>query len=333
MYKKINYYSPTDRKLLKYLKNHTNKDEGLSIKHISKHLDLNENQIVRSIEKLHLLYSMGVKGDKIYILNTPIDRIIPLEYEDNLKHLNSYSYYFDEIDSTNDFLKKQSFDNIITHGTIAVAEHQICGKGQSNRHWEDKPQMSILMSIFLELNLDVSSMLLLSSAVGLAVCNTIRKKCFINPLIKWPNDIYISEKKCAGILVEGSIMQSTLQNAIIGIGLNVNYELNDFPTDIRNKATSLRIETKTIYNRLNLLNELIKDIDNYIAMIIDGKDKEIIERINKILYQKGKTVIYKGNRYLIDSVNIQGKLVLNKIPSGESIEISSSGELEYVDGY
>lgn len=330
----IKAYTPMDRKIIKYIKKHSNRNKSLTINNILKHLNLTqEEEIIKSIERLNNIYTIDIKENKLFLINTPVDRALPLEFDDDLNHFNSLSYYTEEVTSTNGFLKQLAKENKIKHGAILITEHQTDGRGQLNRVWEDKTFMSILMSTFLDLNINIEKVLLLSATVGLALSKTIKGHCSLNPQIKWPNDVYISGKKCAGILVEGSIMQTVLQHAIIGIGIDVNYELDDFPVNIRNLATSLRIETRIINNRMRLLNEFIKYLDKYITLLLDGKHEEIANKVNKILYHRGEVIIYKGDRYLVDSINPKGELVLSKIPGGEKLEISSTGDLEYAYGY
>lgn len=331
--KKVKSYNKNDRELIKYVKASSERDKGIPLKKLSKQFNITIEQISNSIEKLSSIYSLEVEDDKVKLINTPIDRTLPLEYDGGLKHLNSHSFYFENIESTNTFMKKLATEGLAQHGDIITTEHQTQGRGQKNRNWEDKPFMSILASVFMKTNVDIESTLLLSSMMGLAVSDAINEHYDIETEIKWPNDIYIEGKKCAGILIEGSILQTMFEYIIAGMGINVNYEYNDLPPNVRSTATSLRIETGMIINRMKLFNALMKNIDKYLDMLIEGNTEEIANKVTKILHHRGGAVIYKGQKYLVDYVSPQGKLVLSKVPDGGKVELLSAGELEYAYGY
>lgn len=331
---KITAYTSNDRKLLRYIKKNADKTKGVSLKNLNKNLNLRKEQIKDSIERLNSIYSIDIKDDeKVYLMSTPIDRVIPIEYEDGLNHFKAKSYYFEEIETTNGFLKQLALKNKLEHGTIAVTEHQTNGRGQVGKAWADKPFMSILMSAFLKIDMSIEYVQLLSTTIGLAVAETIQEHTLLEPTIKWPNDVYISGRKCAGILVEGSMMQSRLEHAIVGLGINVNYESNDFPSSVRSIATSLRMETRVIHNRMKLLNELMPKLDEYITKLENGDIEEIVNKISKLLYHRGEVLIYKGERYVIEKINNKGELVLSHVPDGEKLNISSAGDLQYAYGY
>ncbi|MFW5799338.1 MAG: biotin--[acetyl-CoA-carboxylase] ligase, partial [Spirochaetota bacterium] len=315
-------------------KANSNKNNGVSIKNLTKKLELSNEQIMKSIDKLKSLYSINDKDtNNIYFANSHIDRSFPLEFDSGLNHINSDAYYYENIDSTNSFFKILMIKDNIKHGSVIVTEHQTKGRGQKNRLWEDKPFLSLLLSVFLKLNMNISNLLLLSPTIGLAVSETIVKHCSLDTEIKWPNDIYVSGRKCAGILVESSVLQSNIENAIIGIGINANYQEDDLPQNIKNLATSLRIETGIINNRMKILNELLVHLDNYLTMLFEGRNEEIANKVSKILHHRGNVVIYKDTRYMIDSINTKGELVLiNMSNNEEKIAISSAGDLEYAYG-
>ncbi len=331
--KKISSYNKNDRELIKHVKMSPERDKGVSFKKLSKHLNIPTEQISSSIDRLSSLYSLEVEDGRVKLLNTHIDRTLPLEYDGNLKHLNSRSFYFENLESTNTFMKKLATEGLAQHGDVVTAEHQTQGRGQKSRIWEDKPFMSVIASVFLKTNVDIESTLLLSSMMGLAVSETINDHYAIETEIKWPNDVLINGKKCAGILIEGSILQTVFEYVIAGVGINANYEINDLPPNLRSTATSLRIETGMIINRMKLFNALMNNIDKYLSLMTDGNTEEIANKISKRLHHRGDVVIYKGHKYIIDFVSPQGKLVLSKVPDGEKVELLSSGELEYAYGY
>jgi BirA family biotin operon repressor/biotin-[acetyl-CoA-carboxylase] ligase len=326
-------FSPDDRKIIKHIKSNADRNNGVSIKNISKQTNLNVNKINKSIEKLNRIYSIDINDGKVFITNDHIDRAFPTEFSDDLLYLNSDTFYEDSVESTNSILKKLAVENKLNSGTVLVTEHQTKGRGQTGKSWFDIELASVLMSCYLNLNLNIDTVQIIPTAVGLALSDTITKHCAVDTEIKWPNDIYIDGRKVAGILLEGSIMQNKLEYAIIGIGINVNYEENQFPPDLRNKSTSLRIETNKIINRMKILNKLIENIDGYIDLLMKGEQQLISNKANKILHHRGNVVLYGKDKYLVDSINKYGKLSLTRLNDGHKIELTSSGDIEYAYGY
>jgi BirA family transcriptional regulator, biotin operon repressor / biotin---[acetyl-CoA-carboxylase] ligase len=326
-------FSPEDRKVIRHIKSVADRNNGVSLKNISKNTELNLVKIEKSIDNLSRIYSLDLKDEKVYLANSHIDRAFPLEFSEELRYLNSKTYYEESVDSTNSILKKLAVDNNIDTGTIIVAEHQTKGRGQTGKSWFDLEFASIIMSCFLKLDINIDMVQIIPITVGLALAETINKHCAVESEIKWPNDILINNRKVAGVLLEGSIMQNKLEYAIIGIGINVNYQENQFPSDLKNKSTSLRIETNRINNRLNILNELIENLDQYIYTLMNGENQLIANRANKLLHHRGNVVLYKGDKYIIDSINPSGKLLLTGLNDGNRIEINSSGDIEYAYGY
>jgi BirA family biotin operon repressor/biotin-[acetyl-CoA-carboxylase] ligase len=120
------------------------------------------------------------------------------------------------------------------HGTLVTADEQSAGRGRQGRVWTAPPKSAVLMSVVLR---EVSETLPLAAAV--AVCEACECEAGVGCSIKWPNDVWINEKKVAGILVEGRPQEGW---AVLGIGLNVWIGTDDFPPELRDTATSLLIE-------------------------------------------------------------------------------------------
>lgn len=131
---------------------------------------------------------------------------------------------FDEISSTNDWLLEQIATKKFVEGTVVFAQHQYKGKGQRGASWSAQDLKSLTFSVLLKpVFLPVSNVYDLSICVALAVFDCLNE---LRPgfKIKWPNDIYFEGQKIAGVLIENQISKSKYQNAVVGIGLNVNQE-------------------------------------------------------------------------------------------------------------
>ena len=129
-----------------------------------------------------------------------------------------------EIDSTNNYANRLIMSKQAVEGTVVLAHSQKEGRGQGGNSWESEAGKNVLMSIILFPEfLAVENQFLISKIVSLALVELIENETD-NVSIKWPNDIYVGNKKIAGILIENSVKGCILHSAVLGIGLNVNQE-------------------------------------------------------------------------------------------------------------
>jgi BirA family transcriptional regulator, biotin operon repressor / biotin---[acetyl-CoA-carboxylase] ligase len=135
--------------------------------------------------------------------------------------------HFRQTDSTNERARDLALGGA-PHGTLVTADEQIAGRGRQGRVWAATPRSAVLMSLVLR---DLREALPLAAAV--AVCEALP----VQAAIKWPNDVWLGGRKVAGILVEGRPQEGW---AVLGVGLNVATE--ELPPELRNTATSLRLE-------------------------------------------------------------------------------------------
>ncbi len=143
-----------------------------------------------------------------------------------------------ETDSTNNEASRHYAT--AADGEVWVAEFQRAGKGQQNNSWESEAGKNLLFSIFLRpQRLRAAEQFRLSQAVSLAVCEALREEGLM-AVIKWPNDIYVGEKKIVGMLIEQHVMGEYVTSAVAGIGLNVNQ--TEFDPTLPN-PTSLSLAT------------------------------------------------------------------------------------------
>ena len=131
-------------------------------------------------------------------------------------------------DSTNERAKELAAAGA-PHGTLVTADEQTAGRGRQGRVWTAPPRSAVLMSVVLR---ELHETLPLNAAV--AVCEALPAEA----AIKWPNDVWIDRRKVAGILVEGRPQEGW---AVLGIGINVTVDGSDFPAELRELATSLRL--------------------------------------------------------------------------------------------
>ncbi len=156
------------------------------------------------------------------------------------------------------------------HGLAIFAESQTRGRGRLDRKWQSDTAESILCSVILS-KLDLSANLL-SLTAAVACAETIGTSA----KIKWPNDIMISDKKIAGILIEAKI--TAYGNAfIVGVGINCHQQIKDFPSDIAKIATSVDIETKSQCDRNMIARKFLISLENWLDIALD-KPAMVIDR-------------------------------------------------------
>lgn len=175
--------------------------------------------------------------------------------------------YFDKINSTNEYLKKEA--QRLRHGTVVIADEQYLGRGRMGKSWETKAGTALCMSILLK-PIDIDNMTLLPIICAVAVRRAILKMCELKCAVKWLNDIVITNKKLCGILCESKIMGDEI-GIICGIGLNVAQSPDFFKDRYLPYATSLFIETGKLFRLENLASAILNEFEPlYNQMLIKG---------------------------------------------------------------
>ncbi len=144
-------------------------------------------------------------------------------------------------------------------GAVYLAEEQTAGRGRSNHSWFSERGTGIYSSFLLHPPMTPAESLWLSLIAGVAVQDAIRETTGLTADIRWPNDLLIHDKKFAGILTEMSSEASKVHHAVIGIGINVNQAA--LPEELRESATSLRLEAGREFSRVEITAALIRALD------------------------------------------------------------------------
>lgn len=210
---------------------------------------------------------------------------------------------FDTLDSTNLYLKQNY--NQYDEFTVITTDNQTKGKGRMQRIWNSNKD-DLTFSILLKPNIDSSNLPLISLITGASLCNVINK--YIKSQIKWPNDILVNSKKLAGILVEG-IYSNKTEAIIVGIGINVNSV--DFPSDLIIKATSLKKELNKDINKDDLLNEIIKEFISLYNKFLNN-DNTYINIVKNNNYLKNKKVYINNNEVEVLDITNKGNLLIKE---------------------
>lgn len=153
-------------------------------------------------------------------------------------------HWFDTIDSTNTAAKQMAREGA-PHGTVLVAGHQSAGRGRMGRSFSSEAGMGVYLSVILRPACKPEQLMHLTCAAGVAMCQAVENCCSIRPQLKWINDLVANNRKLGGILTELSVNPATgmVDFAVVGIGINCAQDETDFPTEIQQIATSLKLLT------------------------------------------------------------------------------------------
>lgn len=234
-------------------------------------------------------------------------------------HKNLTIKWYKELDSTN--VKAIEELNSSTEGTVWIADYQSAGRGQRGNSWESQTSMNLTFTLLLQpLFLSPFKQFLISKIASLGVVNYLKLKG-VEAKIKWPNDIYVNDKKICGMLIEHTICGDKLAASIIGIGFNLNQKC--FNSDAPN-PTSLTNITKEVYDREFELNSILDSIMSIYNKLQDCGEQAIDELYKERLYRLNEL----SNFIKIDK-DAPANIPVEKIDKGSLIK----GEIVGVDEY
>ncbi|MFH2011505.1 MAG: biotin--[acetyl-CoA-carboxylase] ligase [Pseudomonadota bacterium] len=249
-----------------------------------------------------------------YRLTTPPDKLIPLEIKAGLKtsFVGQEILYYLKTESTN-LIARNLAMNGAREGTLVTAEEQTKGRGRLSRSWLSPSYKNILMSIIFRPKVQPSQVFSLTMLTSLAIVKAIKNITVLDPLIKWPNDIYIGGKKIGGILTEFSAEQDQINFVIVGVGLNVNFDPSIYP-EIGDTSTSISKALGKEISRVKLLRSILEEIEKGYNLFKEGKITQIRNEwdTHSLLTGKPVKVTSFGNTEegIAESVDEDGYLIL-----------------------
>ncbi len=247
-------------------------------------------------------------------LKNSIDIINPEKLRDSLKtsYIGRKILYFPSIESTNTMAVELSKKGE-SEGTVVIADEQTRGKGRLGRQWLGAANKNILMSVIFRPQLETNGLFYITMLTSAAIVKAIKKTTGIKADIKWPNDIYIGNKKAAGILTEMDAGEGRTNYVVVGIGLNVNFNPSDYP-EIREIATSLLLEGGREYSRARLLTNILEEIEKRYDLLKNGKFGRIYGewKRSSIILGRHVKILLPGHTVegIAESVGPDGTLIL-----------------------
>lgn len=263
------------------------------------------------------IQSIRKKG---YVLTGSPDRVNAANIHKQLK-TKSYGrivqYY--ESCATTQSIAHDAAQNGAPDGTLIVSEEQTAGKGRLSRPWSSAARKGVWMSLIIRPSLMPQEAPQMTLVTAVAIVRAIEEIVGLEATIKWPNDIMIDGKKMTGILTELQSDPDRVKAIIIGIGMNINHEKDDFPDEIQEIATSLKLQSGKETDRARLIAEILSFLEIYTEMYVKhgfGPIKLLWEGYSNTAGKRIKAVM------------------LNETVEGIALGISEEGllEVELADG-
>jgi BirA family biotin operon repressor/biotin-[acetyl-CoA-carboxylase] ligase len=229
----------------------------------------------------------------------------------------------DTVDSTNNYAKEMSKTMKNTDGVVVFSEEQTTGRGIYNNTWFSEAGKNLTFTIIhIPDNLSAEKQFYLSKATSLGICDFL--ETHVQPVfIKWPNDIYIKDKKIAGILIENTLSGDRIKHSFIGIGLNINQI--SFPNNIPN-PTSLQKITKKQYDIPKMLRYLLCSIEIRLTELYTEAYEYLDEQYRDKLY-----LLKSRHRFHVGKDRIEG-MIIDVETNGRLIIKDATGN-NYTFGY
>jgi BirA family transcriptional regulator, biotin operon repressor / biotin---[acetyl-CoA-carboxylase] ligase len=208
--------------------------------------------------------------------------------------------HYRSTDSTNERARELAAAGA-PHGTVVTADRQSAGRGRQGRPWSAPPRSSVLMSLVVRDLHEGHGLLPLAAAV--AACEATESVAPVECAIKWPNDVWIGRRKLAGILIEGRAQEGW---AVVGIGLNVATAREEFPEELRDTATSLRIERGSPPEVEVVLSALVEALDRRLG----DRPEEVIAAWRSRDALRGERVRWRGGEGTAAGIDAAGALLV-----------------------
>jgi len=229
----------------------------------------------------------------------------------------------DQVDSTNNYAMGRIHEGLARNGEAWFARVQTDGKGQRGKAWKSNINENLLMSVIIRPPqfLKISSFYLqaLVSVVSARFLSEITQS---SCLIKWPNDLYLNDRKAGGILIENNIRGTHWNWAIIGIGININQ--SSFPLEAKNPCSVFEITQKR-FDPVLLAKTLHAQLWEAVSLLSAEKEAEYMNAYNKLLYRREELVKLKKGNHLFEAV-------IKKVDNTGRLEVLQPDKQSYIHG-
>jgi BirA family biotin operon repressor/biotin-[acetyl-CoA-carboxylase] ligase len=279
-----------DEEILRLLRGRS--PQFLSGEEISLRLKVSRTAVWKRIGKLKALgYEIEASTHSGYRLIGSPDLLTPSEIKPMLKTkwLGKAIHHFGTLDSTNAEAYRLALKGA-EEGEVVISESQEKGKGRLGRQWFSPPFLNLYLSVILRPKIPPHQASLITLMAAVATADAIRHFSGLLPLIKWPNDILLRDRKIAGLLNEIHSEIDRIHFVILGIGVNLNTDESMFSKDIRAAATSLRIEMGQTVSRKVFLQVLLQELERWYSIFLNEGSAAILKAWRSRAHIKGRRV-------------------------------------------
>ncbi|MEZ4600421.1 MAG: biotin--[acetyl-CoA-carboxylase] ligase [Syntrophotaleaceae bacterium] len=280
----------TGEQILKLFHDHAG--EYLSGERISRDLGISRTAVWKRIEQMRSLgYRIDAVPSRGYRLASTPDILLPEEIRNGLdiRRIGREIIFFSSTDSTNNRAHELALKGA-SEGTVVLADAQTAGKGRLGRRWESPPGVNLYASVVLRPAIPphhASQLTFLSAA---AVARSVAQCSGLPPSVKWPNDVLLRGRKVAGLLNEIDAETERIHYLILGIGVNLNMQPDQFPPDLRYPATSLAMETGNKMERLPFVRALLENLDRLYELYLQRGFAEVLPAWQEFFEMAGREV-------------------------------------------
>lgn len=216
-------------------------------------------------------------------------------------------------------------------GTLVIAEEQTAGRGRMGRSWLSPRGKGIWMSLILKPNIPLQVVPQLTILTAVAVCRALNKQVKVDIGIKWPNDLLIEGKKVCGILLESSGEDERLRHVIAGIGISVNLLQADFPTELLEKSTSLRIADGEPFDRARLICAVLEEFEHLYRLFLEQGFMAVKLLWEALSVTINRRILAESTRGPVEGIALglddYGALRI-ELPTGEIVSVFS-GDIQF----
>ncbi len=246
---------------------------------ISNELGISRSAVWKHIQELRAMgYDIFSSQKEGYKLTHTSNKLLPYEIHKKLKtqFIGKKIRYLENTPSTIWVGKQMCLEGDVgkMHGMVIIAEEQTGGIGRMGRAWVS-PSGGIWITIVLKPHTPIDHIFMITMAGSIAIARAIRKEFDLGALIKWPNDIFIGNKKVAGLLLELAAEADSVHYCLLSIGIDVNVPLNQFSPALQKDITSISAEVGHEVDRASFLARILKEFESRYLLIESGEYETI----------------------------------------------------------
>lgn len=249
-----------------------NRGTYISGEEICKSLQVTRTAIWKHIQSLREEgYEIEARSRFGYQLTHIPDRLYPAEIKEGLSTRimgRNKIFYYPTLSSTTEPAREEAQKGC-EEGTLVVAEEQTGGRGRLGRVWYSPPHRGILFSLILRPRVNPAEVSRVTMIASVAFAKAINKETGAEAAIKWPNDLLVQRKKVCGILADLNAEMDRVNYLILSAGINANHEPEYFPAELKDTASSLKIETGRKVDRVRLMRSCLESFEYWYTLWLE----------------------------------------------------------------